>query len=135
MFLMELQLKERKSFLDLAQYTMKVDRYVTASESWMLKKFSEECGFFDNAYIPRKRQLDDISKDFENSRKKIKNIVIFELYRMILADGVFHEKQRELVDHLAKQWDFTEDEISEIINLSQELIEMALKSYKRLSMS
>lgn len=133
MFLMELKLRERQSFLDLAQYTMKVDKCVTASESWMLNKFCEECGFFNNEYRPKKRPLDEIIKDFDGSSKKIRNIVIFELYRMILADGVFHEKQRELVIELAHQWDFTEGEIKEIIAMSEQLIDMALKSYKRLS--
>lgn len=132
MFLMDLKEEHRKTFLDLAQYTMRVDMCVTSSESWMLMKFTEECGFFDNEYRPRKRPLEEIMRDFENTSRSDKKIIIFELYRMILADGQFHEKQKELVKTIAERWKLKMEEINEIIDLSQKLIDMSLKCYKKL---
>ena len=106
MFLAELQLEEKKAFLELADLIAKIDGKYSIFESKTIKEYQKELEIGD--YIIRGITIEKILEEFKNERSK--NIVLSELLRLIYSDGVFHEQERESVSLIKKHFGFNPNE-------------------------
>jgi tellurite resistance protein len=106
MFLGELQLVEKKAFLELANLIAKVDGKSSVFESKTIKEYQKELEIGD--YTIRGISIENILEEFKSERSK--NIVLAELLRLIYSDGVFHEKERESVNLIKKYFGFNPNE-------------------------
>ncbi|WP_342431538.1 hypothetical protein [Neobacillus sp. FSL H8-0543] len=106
MFLAELQLEEKKAFLELANLIAKIDGKYSIFETKILKEYQKELELGD--YTIRGITIENILEEFKNERSK--NIVLSELLRLIYSDGVFHEQERESVSLIKKHFGFNANE-------------------------
>jgi tellurite resistance protein len=106
MFLAELQLEEKKAFLELANLIANVDGKYSVFESKTIKEYQKELEIGD--YSIRGITIETILEEFKSERSK--NIVLTELLRLIYSDGVFHEQERESVSLIKKHFGFNPNE-------------------------
>ncbi|WP_251551501.1 hypothetical protein [Neobacillus muris] len=108
MFLTELQLEEKKAFLELASYIARIDGNLSIYESSILDKYRKEMDLAD--YQTKGLPMEEILQYFKSERSK--KIVLAELFQLIFADGVFHDLERESVKLIKTHFGFDEEEYS-----------------------
>ena len=72
MFLQELNLKEKKNFLELAHYIMTVDGKTDEVELNMFNNFRAEVRLGEDDYVIKKKSIKDIITEFNASKKRTK---------------------------------------------------------------
>ncbi|WP_462413134.1 hypothetical protein [Neobacillus sp. Marseille-QA0830] len=106
MFLAELQLEEKKAFLELASRIAKIDGNLSIFEASILDKYRKEMDLTD--YQTKGLALEEILPHFNSERSK--KIVLAELFQLIFADGVFHDLERDSVRMIKTHFGFDEKE-------------------------
>jgi tellurite resistance protein len=106
MFLAELQLEEKKAFLELAYLIANVDGKYSVFESKTIKEYHKELAIGD--YTIKGITIENILEEFKSERSR--TIVLTELLRLIYSDGVFHEQERESVSLIKKHFGFNPNE-------------------------
>lgn len=127
MFLQELNNKERNDFLELATYAMEVDGELHSSEINIINTFRLEMG--KENYKVEGKELKFLLKRFDMSTKKIKKIVLIELFGVLLADGVYDEFEKNFVDEVIKVWNIKKREISKIQNWVEDFNDLVSEGY------
>lgn len=106
MFLAELQIEERKAFLELASLIASIDGKLSIYENTVLKKYKKEMEIEN--YTIKGNSIGDILKEFKDDRSK--TIVLTEILQLIFSDGVFHDLERESVQLIKKYFEFNPNE-------------------------
>ncbi|WP_141430427.1 hypothetical protein [Bacillus sp. 03113] len=106
MFLAELQIEERKAFLELASLIASIDGKLSIYENTVLKKYKKEMELEN--YTIKGNSIGDILKEFKDDRSK--TIVLTEILQLIFSDGVFHDLERESVQLIKKYFEFNPNE-------------------------
>ncbi len=124
MFLAELKREEKEAFLELASLIAAVDGNVSIYESTVIERYQKELGLEN--YKVKGLALEEILDRFKNEQSK--NIVLVEILKLIYADGVFHDSEREslrlIKTHFgfdAKEYTSLKDWIEKIKELSNSL--------------
>ena len=111
MYLMKLSNEKRHLFLDLEIYLSKTDGEFDDSEKRIIDTHCKEMHIDNNGYeceLP----LDQV---FQNIHEKCtteeKHIIFIELLAVVMADNVYHESEKVIVNRLAEVLDIGEKEI------------------------
>jgi hypothetical protein len=128
MFLQELNDKEQRDFLELATYAMKVDGDLHDNEINIINTFRLEMGKEDYNVVDK--ELDYLLKSFRASTKKVKKVVLIELFGVILADGVYGDFEKEFVEEITKIWEMKKRDISKIQNWVEDFNELVSEGYE-----
>lgn len=129
MFLDELNVKERKNFLELAYYAMNVDGKVWDEELEVFNNFRAEARLSEEDYSIQNKDIDLIIREFQSSTKKIKKAVLFELFGIILSNDEYHENQEGLVNKLIEKWNFRNYHANKIRRWVEDFNDMLLEAY------
>lgn len=114
MFLQELNLKERKNFLELAYYTMGVDGKRDPAEINMFNNFRAEMNLPEDEYKIAEKPLKAILTDFNSSKKRIRKAVMYEIFGIIFANNEYHKAEEEMIETLQKEWGFRDYDVKKI---------------------
>lgn len=106
MFLTELQLEEKKAFLELAFLMAKIDGKHSIYENPVIDEYQKEMEIED--YTVKGDTIENILKVFKKERSK--NIVLSEILRLIFSDGVYHDLERESVRFIKNYFGFDSSE-------------------------
>jgi len=113
MFIQNLEKEDRKFFLELANYIVKVDGNIAEKEVMMLNLFRKEGELID--YNFSNLELDEIINYFKDKAMAIKKSVFFEATSIILVDEEIHIREKETLDKLKMELNLTnEDEINAV---------------------
>lgn len=129
MFLEELNLKERKNFLELAHYAIMLDGKMEVEEGNMFNKFRIELQLNEEEYPVEGKAIGTVIKEFGASKKRIKKVALFELWGILLADDNFGEKQEQLVEDIKKEWNFRDYESNKMKRWVQDFKELIIEAY------
>lgn len=114
MFLDMLNKDEKEWFLDLAIKAAEANGDVAQEEIQMLRTFAAELNI--PARTKTDRELNDILKDFsENSSKKSKKIVLFEIIGILFADSEFDDEEKKYLDKVTTVLDLDDSVKNEMI--------------------
>lgn len=122
MFLAELQPNEQKAFLELAALIASVDGNISIFENSILKKYQKEMGLED--YKIEGLAIEDILNTFKNDRSK--NIVLTELFKLIFADGVFHDHESESIRMIKTHFGFDANEFRNFKDWIEKIKELSV---------
>lgn len=134
MYLTELNVNERKDFLDLAFYAMGLNGIHKDGEKCVYTAFVHECGLESH----EAQSQDDIAKvvhTFSKASIKVKKIVVIEVLGILLADGVICEKETEFLDLLGSRFEMEPYEIRRIQRWVENMNDLVLEGYRMLEVS
>lgn len=114
MFLQELNLKEKKNFLELAYQAISVDGKHDEEELNMFNNFRAEMNLSEEEYEIVKKPLKNIIMDFNSSKKRIRKAVMYEIFGIILANKEYHKAEEEMIETLQKEWGFRDYDVKKI---------------------
>ena len=127
MYLTRLDNNKRHLFLDLELYMSRIDGDFSDQEKQIIDVHCREMHIDHNNYTCE-LPLDDVyAKIRETMTPQEKRIVFLELTAIIMADGVYHKKEKEMVEKLSSILDI-DDEQREI---AFSIIEDAKAVYER----
>lgn len=100
MYLSELNIGEKKNFLELAKHAMGLNGEHKAEEQEVFASFIHECGL--QGYQAQKQDnIESVIKVLSKSSAKSKRIVMIELFGILLADGDVCEEEEAFMGKLA----------------------------------
>ncbi|OIM99600.1 hypothetical protein BFR57_03275 [Idiomarina sp. MD25a] len=132
MFLSELNIGERKNFLELAHYSMGLNGEHKDVESMVFNSFVHECDL--TGYTLQKQdKIDSIVKVLSKSSDKHKKILLIELYGILLADGEVCMSESEFMQYLANAFGFGQSEVDELQSWVEQMNSLVEKGYELLN--
>ncbi len=112
MLLMQLETKEKFSFLQLAHYLARIDNHYGEKEEEIILEYCLEMGVENiGMFDIEKFCLEDILNDFKS--KKSQKIVLLELMILIHIDNNFHLNEQELIKKITDKFGLTLDDIDD----------------------
>jgi len=108
MFLNQLNLKQRKAFIELAYYAAKIDNVFAEEEKHFIEIYKGEAGI--EYYDVENHDFDKMTAEFED--KKSKNIALLEITALIYADKKVTIEESQLLKDLQKKLNFTDKEMN-----------------------
>ncbi len=125
MLLGQLSEKNKKLFLQLEVILANIDGSYSTSEKELIEKHCKEMGI-DSADYSVDISLDETVKNiYENMSIKEKKIIFIELITLAVIDGVFDNKERELVDSLRKMLGIPEEVGIQALELVDRLVKVS----------
>lgn len=106
MFLKQLNLKEKKAFLQLAYVVANVDG-IGDKEKEMIRLYCQEMEIEDIGYKDKK--IGKILKNFKD--KKSQKIVLMEIFGLIYSDEIYTQKEKKLIKQINKVFNFSQVEM------------------------
>jgi hypothetical protein len=104
MYLTELNIGEKKNFLELAKFAMGLNGEHKLEEQEIFSSFVHECGL--QSFNPQKQDsIDSVIKVLSKSSQKAKRIVMIELFGILLADGNVCDVEADFMGQLANNFD------------------------------
>lgn len=128
MFLIELSDIEKEAFVSLCYHASMSNGYVDEDESLVIKSYCQEMNI-DYVSCDNAMPMEEACNVFIASSDKIKKIVIFEILGVMLADGIYDEKEKEYVSTLSRRINVS----TEVMNELTVLIEDYMECVKRIS--
>lgn len=107
MYLSDLNIGEKKNFLELAKYSIGLNGENKPEEQIVYQSYVQECGLADYS-ISKQDNIDSAIKVLTKSNNKSKRIILLELYGILLADGEVCQAESEFMQKLS--CDFTIDD-------------------------
>jgi hypothetical protein len=100
MYLSELNIGEKKNFLELAKYAMGLNGEQKAEEQMVFQSFVQECGLTDHT-LTKQDNIESVIKVLAKSKGKSKRIILVELFGILLADGEVCTEEEAFMDKLS----------------------------------
>ncbi|QFR49385.1 hypothetical protein FJR48_06455 [Sulfurimonas lithotrophica] len=132
MYLDLLNKQEQQDFLELARYSMGLNGEHKESEEAILTSYKYECQLVE--YTAHRQ--DDINKiivALKGSTKKVKKIILIELFGILLADGEVCEAEGQFVDMLAEEFRIKEYEVARIHRWVEAMNDIVQEGYELIS--
>lgn len=104
MYLSELNIGQKKNFLELAKYAMNLDGVSKAEEMQIYLSFVHECGMQDYR-VEKQDQIDSVIKVLSKAEPKIRRIVMVELFGILLADKEVCAAEQSFIDKLSTDFE------------------------------
>jgi hypothetical protein len=120
MFLNQLNLKQRKAFIELAYYTAKIDSVFAEEEKYFIESYKAEAGI--EYYDIENHDFDKMTAEFQD--KKSKNIALLEITALIHADKKVTIEESQLLKDLQKKLNFTNEEMKDSENWVKNYFEL-----------
>lgn len=131
MFLTELNLNDRKDFLDLAFYAMGLNGEHKEDEIEIFKAFVHECELAE--YKPESQDNIKVSiNKISKKSGKVKRIVLIELLGILLADGEICDAEAEFLDVLGQKFEFESYEVKRIQRWVENMNDLVSEGYRML---
>ncbi|WP_371377697.1 TerB family tellurite resistance protein [Thalassotalea aquiviva] len=129
MYLSELNIGEKKNFLELAHYTMGLNGSHKFEEQQVLSAFEQECQL--KGYKPQKQnEIDNVIKVISKASCRTRKIYVIELFGIMLADGNVCEDESNFMTELGKHFDIDEYELRKIKRWVINMNELVLEGYQ-----
>jgi len=110
MYLSALDIEKKHLFLDLEIYISNIDGNFSEEEKRMINMHCAEMHIDNNNY-ECEHSLDEVlSLIRQTMTKKEKRIIFLELVATILADEVYHTKEKEMVNRLSQILEISDEE-------------------------
>lgn len=103
MYLSELNIGQKKNFLELAKYAMNLDSVQKDQEMQVYSSFVQECGLQDYQ-VSKQESIKSVIKVLSQAELKVKRIVMIELFGILLADKDFCDEEVAFVNMLATEF-------------------------------
>ncbi|QQX81374.1 TerB family tellurite resistance protein [Shewanella sp. KX20019] len=104
MYLSELNIGEKKNFLEITKYAMGLNGEYKEEELEVFTSFIYECGL--SSYdLQKQDNIDNVIKVLAKSATKMKRIILIELFGILLADGNICDKEEAFMTKLANAFD------------------------------
>lgn len=100
MYLSELNIGEKKNFLEITKYAMGLNGEYKEEELEVFVSFAYECGL-SSYNLQKQDSIESVIKVLAKSETKMKRIVLIELFGVLLADGEVCEKEERFMAKLA----------------------------------
>ena len=113
MYLSELSVVERKTFLELAYSVMALNGSHKEQEKAIFESFTHECGM-PSYQLKQQDDIDAVIKVLTRSEMKNRRIVIVELFGIVLADGEYCENEAAFMLKLASSFGIEEFELKRL---------------------
>jgi uncharacterized tellurite resistance protein B-like protein len=131
MYLDLLNKQEQENFLELARYSMGLNGEHKKEEEEMLTSYKYECQMIDyKAY--RQDDIQKIINSLRASTKKIKKVILIELFGILLADGEVCENESKFIYSLAEQFNIKEYEVNRIQRWVEAMNDIVQEGYELL---
>lgn len=104
MYLSELNIGEKKNFLELAKYAMSLNGEYKEEELEIYNSFVHECGF-ESYQTVKQQDIESVIKVLIKAKEKSKRIVLVELFGILLADNEVCEDEQVFIDNLASSFE------------------------------
>ncbi|WP_373002032.1 TerB family tellurite resistance protein [Sulfurimonas sp.] len=132
MYLDLLNKQEQEDFLELARYSMGLNGEHKAEEEAILTNYKYECQLVE--YIAhRQEDIKKIILTLKGSTKKVKKIILVELFGILLADGEVCEEEAKFVDILAEGFRIKEYEVDRIQRWVEAMNDIVQEGYELIS--
>jgi hypothetical protein len=113
MYLSELNVGEKKNFLELAKFSMGVNGEHKAEEQDIYHSFLQECGLVDYQLL-KQDKIESVIKVLARSSAKAKRIILLELFGILLADGEICSEEADFIQQLTSSLEIDEFEAKRI---------------------
>ncbi|MDM8540699.1 hypothetical protein QUF90_06390 [Desulfococcaceae bacterium HSG9] len=107
MFLNQLNLEQRKTFIELAHYTANVDGVFADEEKYLIEIYKNEAGI--SYYDPKGNNISQIVPVFDT--KSSQRIILLEITALIYSDDKVTVEESKLLKELQMSFKFSEDEL------------------------
>lgn len=121
MYLSILDNSKKHLFLDLELYLANIDSDFSDEEKKIIDTHCLEMHIDNNGYQSEEKLDVVLSRIDAECSKKEKRVIYLELIATVVADNVFHEKERELIERLSDLMGISPDESADIINVIQSM--------------
>jgi hypothetical protein len=128
MFLVELNEKERKVFLDLALHAMKSSGTVTDEEKTIFQSYAYECELPE--YEAKAGELRSLVRSAKSFTKSKRRIILMELWGIILADDKVDVSEAEWMNQLSSDLDFSGAQARRLERWAKDLIDVIGDGYR-----
>ena len=128
MFLAKLSNEKRHLFLDLELHISKIDGEFSESEKNIIDTHCIEMHIDSNKY-QCELSLDEVIRKLSECTVQEKHIIFIEMLAVVMADEVYHEKEKQIVEDLADVLGISNDEIIKAFSALNKLKE----AYEELS--
>lgn len=113
MYLSELNIGEKKNFLELAKFSMGLNGEHKEEEQEVFASFLSECDL-TGFKVQKQDNIDSVIKVLGKSKTKNKKILLIELFGILLADGNVCDEEAAFMDKLANAFGFEEYQVRKI---------------------
>lgn len=132
MYLDMLNKEEQQYFLELARYAMGLNGEYKAEEEEVFKGFKYECQLVD--YVAyRQSNIKEIISQLKGSSKKIKKVILIELFGILLADGEICEAESKFIDKISSKFRIKEYEVSRMQRWVEAMNDIVQEGYLLIS--
>ncbi|TYL46653.1 hypothetical protein [Marinomonas sp. IMCC 4694] len=104
MYLSELNIGEKKNFLELAKYAMSLNGEHKEEELEIYNSFVHECELA-SYQTSKQSSVEGVIKVLSKSQEKAKRIVLVELFGILLADNEVCEEEQVFIETLASSFE------------------------------
>lgn len=111
MYLSRLDSDKKHLFLDLELYLSKTDGNFSESERQIIDTHCMEMRIDNNKYECELPFDELLRKLKENCTTEEKHIIFIELLTVVMADNVYHDSEKMIVDKLSEILDIKENEV------------------------
>ncbi len=111
MYISRLNSDKKHMFLDLELYISKTDGDFSESEKQIIDVHCMEMHIDNNNYeceLPFDELLRKLKEDCTVEEK---HIIFIELLAVVMADNVYHESEKKIIDRLSEMLDIKENEV------------------------
>lgn len=129
MYLDLLNKEEQQDFLELARYSMGRNGRHKQEEEEVLLGYKYECQLVEYKEY-RQEDIDKIIKNLSASTKKVKKIILIELFGILLADGEVCEQESEFIDMLSNEFQIKEYEVGRIQRWVEAMNDIVQEGYE-----
>ncbi len=128
MYLSDLNIGEKKNFLELAKYSIGLNGEHKAEEQMIYQSYVQECGLAEHSLF-KQDNIDSVIKVLAKSSNKSKRIVLLELYGILLADGEVCKSESDFMQKLSKAFSIDEYETKKIQRWVSAMNDLAAEGY------
>ncbi|NMF07955.1 hypothetical protein ACUH7Y_25830 [Clostridium beijerinckii] len=122
MFLRKLSKEKGEMFLQLSVHAALTNNDLTIEEKEIISEYCEELGIKDYK-IEIKTDLDRLLNEIkESSTEEEKNIIVFEIVALIMADREYDDKEHEFIKSVKDKLDISDDKLNTMFELIKELM-------------
>lgn len=133
MYLNMLNRREKHLFLALEIYISEIDGDFSDEEKQIINAHCLEMGI-DNNNFELRMEGEEILKEIEGNLDDTKKHIFFlELAGIVLADNMYYEKERQIMERLANILKIKQEEIDEAFSIIKDLKSVYLRCAKYVS--
>lgn len=117
MYLRDLNLKEKKNFLELAYFVANYNQKFADEQKQLINEYRAEMFLSQDEYEIKGKEINEILDFFKDDSTQTKNAIFLEIMSLILSDDIYDEKEREVVAMIEDKFEITKEEHDEAVSI------------------